>query len=113
MTEHVCLRCGSCCRSLSIVLCEKDYALWESLCRDDILAVADVLFARGDGGRSGDGFWRTGSGAPAPSQGTACPWLMYQPAFGHFVCRIHDAKPSACRDYSCMGLPPCMGANPP
>ena len=92
MKKTVCRQCGECCRTMYLSISKEDFKRWKREGRTDILSVTDSL---------GDGFWRPGGDEPAPTPGTACPWLMYQPRYGKHVCRIHETKPDVCRDYKC------------
>ena len=94
-----CKQCGDCCKKYYITLCEEDILMWETAGREDILEVADIYMLNNK--EMGDGFWRKGGDEPHPAPDKACPWLMYQPRTGKYVCRINDVKPMICRDYAC------------
>ncbi len=68
--------------------------MWEKNGRYDILAWVMTLVSKS--GRQTHEIWfnpETGD------QATRCPWLRKLPKREAYVCRIHDMKPSRCRDW--------------
>lgn len=88
-----CKQCGHCCKSYYIELTSDDLERWEEDGEFDILEIADT--------RTRDGFWVKGGDEPYPTPDKACPFLMYQPRFKRYVCRINHTKPEVCRDILC------------
>lgn len=89
MEKFKCIQCGNCCLYLSDSCCttayEEDMLRWEKEGRWDIL---DYIVAKD--------LWispRTGEDV------TRCPWLRKLPAKEKYICRIHDTKPTHCKDY--------------
>jgi len=100
-----CLQCGNCCQVYGhIDLTDEDISRWKNQGRFDILRHVDETDP--DNGwinpRTGDNYL---SGR--------CPWL--RKVDGHFICKIHDTKPTICRDFpvsitqlshvDCQGFP--------
>jgi Fe-S-cluster containining protein len=99
MEGYQCRQCGRCCRELDYrnELRLSDYQHWIKLGRDDILERVATITHRGQ--IVSYAIWVE----PGTRQFAAqCPWLS--PAnpkikSGRWFCRIHDCKPTICRDY--------------
>ena len=95
--EHFrCRRCGRCCRTLMFhTECRvRDYALWESIGRKDIMD--HVSLVRRDGKLVSCRIW-VKPGTREYVQG--CPWLRKIPDQNRYECGIRDVRPEICRQY--------------
>jgi len=110
-----CKQCGKCCKSYYLDFCAEDAKLWEKQ-RDDGVhpnPFDDGYVFYNDPSWT-DGFYRESENERAcifgdfyyPQPGKACPYLMYQPHFKKYICRLHavGAKPLVCRNYICDSL---------
>jgi len=93
---------------------EEDIQLWKAKGREDILQwVSFIPIGKDDSGTMQYGYdiWispRTGDYV------YRCPWLRKLPKQDKYICRIHDVKPSMCRNFpksrehaeenGCLGL---------
>ena len=94
-----CRQCGACCRALIYrhEISDEDYRRWTEQERSDILERLAVITRRR----------RTISYAAWIEPGTqrfadVCPWLIPAGPKGsqkRWICRIHDVKPTICREY--------------
>jgi hypothetical protein len=107
-----CKQCGRCCKSYYLKFLPEDAKLWEKQrdvgvypnpFNDGYVRYNDSLWA--------DGFYQDTKNERAwafddpyyPQLGKSCPYLMYQPHFKKYICRLHavGAKPLVCRGYLC------------
>jgi Fe-S-cluster containining protein len=91
-----CRQCGHCCQSLDYhyEITEDDVARWQALGRTDILKWVGVF--KGQNQETVYQIWVT----PGTRQvADTCPFLEKDRATKRWFCRIHDAKPSICRQY--------------
>lgn len=92
-----CNQCGKCCKSYYLSFTDEDFTRWG----DDFGTTNPIV----DGYVTKDDIiWKDGflhNGRYKPGDDKACPYLMYQPHIGKFICRIHHIKPDVCREYVC------------
>ena len=96
MEAFSCRQCGHCCRNLDYhdQLIEADYLRWQSRGREDILK--KVRRVRREDNTLAYRMWqRTDPETPAGP----CPWLHKIPTQNRWECRIHEVRPSICRQY--------------
>jgi len=96
MTGFVCLQCGHCCRTLNYRdgCSVSDYQRWQDLGREDILAWVGTI--REKGRVTACRIWML----PGTNQFAGeCPWLKPMSGRQHYVCSIHDIRPTICRQY--------------
>jgi len=96
MEDFKCLQCGRCCRVLDYhkELTHKDYLLWQSLGRTDIME--RVRLNRRLGEIVSYLIWID----PVTHQmAEGCPWLKKESEHNRYICRIHDVRPGICRQY--------------
>lgn len=96
MENFTCIQCGNCCKSLDYhdALTENDVNAWRNNLRRDILAWIGVYESK-DGQRS----YRIWTDPQTGKIAETCPFLKHLPAENRWVCRIHEVKPSICREY--------------
>jgi len=94
----VCKQCGKCCLNFYDAyqhsVDQSDVEIWQNNARDDILAWVDPL--KLSNGRYIYDVWinqRTHDDVER------CQWLRKLPGKDKYICRIHDVKPSLCRNY--------------
>lgn len=86
--KFICKQCGHCCLNL------RDVRQWQEHDREDVLAWVGPVSA-GDEVLAYD-IWIS----PATGDDVArCPWLRKLPGKNRYICRIHEMKPSHCREY--------------
>ena len=94
--DFTCRQCGNCCRSLDYhdAVTAEDVHRWETDGREDIIRwVGRFKTPRGN---TAYRIWITpGTIEPAG----ICPFLETLSSENRIICRIHDAKPSICRQY--------------
>lgn len=102
-----CNQCGKCCKSFYLSFTDTDLAVWEKMDKEFNLPnpISDFYVSKDDV-LWRDGFFKwtraAGSDDYYPNPGTACPYLMYQPRFKKYVCRLQfQGKPEICRAYVC------------
>jgi Fe-S-cluster containining protein len=96
MEDFKCLQCGRCCRYLDYhkELIHKDYLLWQSLGRTDIMERVKLI--RKAGKVVAYRIWID----PVTHQILeSCPWLKKDSEHNLYICRIHDVRPGICRQY--------------
>lgn len=96
MDTFACRQCGHCCRRLEYrqEVTAEDVARWRELDRQDILEWVGIF--RKDGRESGYRIWvLPGTRQPARQ----CPFLEKIASENRWACRIHDVKPTICRNY--------------
>jgi len=96
MESYVCRQCGRCCMSLDYhdTVTLQDVEKWQALGRADILERVGV-YPR-PGRKTAYRIWMIpGKNQPAET----CPFLEKIPAENRWICRIHDVKPTICRQY--------------
>ena len=98
MDSFNCKQCGHCCLNLSGAFStsvpEEDIRLWEAEGREDILEWV-VPIPIGDGQMTYDIWFSPTTGEEV----SRCPWLRKLPNKDKYICRIHDVKPTHCRNY--------------
>ena len=93
-----CIQCGNCCLNLNDAfqtsVTDEDVQLWKEKGRWDILEWVDSI-PLGEGHFVHDIWISPVTGDDVPR----CPWLRKLPRQNKFICRIHDVKPTHCREY--------------
>ena len=102
-----CKQCGRCCLHLhdayQTSATEQDVELWTSLGREEILQwVSFIPVGKDESGKMYYVYdiWinpKTGDDVDR------CPWLRKLPKTERYLCRIHEVKPCACRDFPLSG----------
>lgn len=96
MEDFTCALCGRCCLTLDYrsQCTAADYALWQRLGRQDVLARVAVV-------RSGREIISRQIWIDPKTKRfcDVCPWLVPLPANRGYQCGIHDIKPDICRQY--------------
>ena len=93
-----CKQCGQCCLNLldafQTSATDQDIKMWKDEGRDDILDWVDPIHI-GSNQYVYD-IWLS----PVTGEDVKrCPWLRKLPNQDNYICRIHDVKPSHCRNY--------------
>ena len=98
MEKFRCTRCGHCCLKLHDAYCTsvdmEEVRRWRKEKRWDILERVDIMKVGGEELFADIWF--------SPTTGedtTRCPWLRKLPNKNIYKCRIHEAKPSHCRNF--------------
>jgi Fe-S-cluster containining protein len=96
MEDFTCRQCGHCCRYLDYYdqLTEADFHSWQAMGRRDILEKVRRVKQV-----NGTYVYRMWERKTAENSAPACPWLHKIPTQNRWECRIHDARPSVCRQY--------------
>lgn len=96
MEDFTCHRCGHCCRYLDYhdQLTEEDYSRWQTMGRKDILEKVRLVKQE-----NGPYVYRIWERKISEESAAPCPWLNKIPTQNRWECRIHDARPSICRQY--------------
>jgi len=96
MDTFVCRQCGQCCRVLEYhqEATAEDVARWRELGRNDILKWVGIF--KKDGRISGYRIWVIPGTRRIADQ---CPFLEKIASENRWICRIHDVKPTICRNY--------------
>lgn len=114
METFSCRQCGQCCRSLDYhhELTDADIQTWKATGRDDILKRVEIINL--DDAAPAYRIW------VSPKTGQiveTCPFLKKNHTSNSWQCRIHDAKPSICRQYPTSRkhalMTGCLGFQPP
>jgi len=105
--DKSCVQCGMCCSIYYLTFTDDDLKNWKKMEKEKIYPnplndgyvqpKKDILWK--------DGFYVRHSYRPAGGiKNKACPYLMYQPHYKKFICRLHknNGKPEVCRDFVCM-----------
>ena len=96
MADFVCTQCGRCCRTLNYHdgCSVTDYELWQDLGRTEILDWVGTI--RQNGRVTACRIWIL----PGTNRfAETCPWLSMSSDRDHYVCTIHDVRPTICRQY--------------
>jgi Fe-S-cluster containining protein len=96
MTGFACIQCGHCCRTLKFHdgCTLSDYHHWLDLKRTDILDWVGTV--RHNGHITACRIWII----PGTNEyAQTCPWLATSPGRDHYICTIHDVRPTICRQY--------------
>ena len=91
-----CRQCGQCCRSLDYrrEVTAEDVAGWRALGRTDILEWVGIFERAGQ--KTAHRIWMI----PGTTKlAETCPFLHHVSSENRWICRIHDVKPSICRQY--------------
>jgi Fe-S-cluster containining protein len=96
MEGFACRQCGRCCQALDYhhEVTPGDMARWREMDRRDILEWVGVF--EGSGRKPEYRLW-TIPGTARPAE--QCPFLHKYPTAPRWTCRIHDLKPTICRQY--------------
>ncbi|MDY6836876.1 MAG: YkgJ family cysteine cluster protein [Thermodesulfobacteriota bacterium] len=93
MRNFVCKGCGNCCLYASFSeVGEEDVRVWERKGRADILK-----WVRPRSIGHGEYAYEVWIDPKTGSVAERCPWLEKLPATNHYICQIHDVKPTICR----------------
>ena len=96
MEDFVCTQCGRCCRTLNYHdgCSVTDYEQWQDLGRTEILDWVGTI--RQNGQVTACRIWIV----PGTNRfAETCPWLSMSLDRDHYVCTIHDVRPTICRQY--------------
>jgi len=96
MEGFTCLQCGRCCRQLDYRdgCSLEDYQRWREQRRDDILRWVGTVMKAGT--VIACRIWMV----PGTNRfADGCPWLKRGDRPNRYVCKIHDVRPSICRQY--------------
>jgi len=93
MEKFQCARCGHCCLKLHDAYCTS-LRRWRKEKRWDILEWVDIMKVGGD-----ELFADIWFSLTTGEETTRCPWLRKLPNKNIYKCRIHETKPSHCRNF--------------
>jgi len=98
MEKFQCLQCGHCCLDLYDAFCTtvniEDINRWKDEDRWDILRWINIFEFDGE-----EGFGDLWISPNTGEEVNRCPWLRKLPLKDTYKCRIHEIKPSHCRNY--------------
>ncbi len=98
MEKFRCTRCGHCCLKLHDAYCTsvdmEEVRRWRKEKRWDILEWVDIMRVGGE-----ELFADIWFSPTTGEETTRCPWLRKLPNKNIYKCRIHETKPSHCRNF--------------
>jgi Fe-S-cluster containining protein len=98
MEKFQCTRCGHCCLKLHDAYCTsidmEDVQRWRKEKRWDILEWVHIMNVGGE-----ELFADIWFSPTTGEEATRCPWLRKLPNKNIYKCRIHETKPSHCRNF--------------
>lgn len=98
MEKFQCTQCGHCCLKLHDAYCTsvdmEDVRRWRKEKRWDILEWVDIMRVGGE-----ELFADIWFSPTTGEETTRCPWLRKLPNKNIYKCRIHETKPSHCRNF--------------
>jgi Fe-S-cluster containining protein len=96
MERFVCRKCGHCCRFLEYhnEVTTEDVAIWKRSGRNDILKWVHEIRCEGQPEE-----YQAWVVPETQKESETCPFIEKKPSTEQWTCRIHDAKPTICRQY--------------
>jgi hypothetical protein len=107
MSENIpnitCEQCGMCCSIYYLNFTDNDLKTWKKMVKNKIYPnpISDRYVDTKDPLWK-DGFYIYHTYRPSGYGGKVCPYLMYQPHYKKFICRLHkQGKPEVCKNFIC------------